>query len=144
MLPSSNALSDVEGVFNGILVNGSATGDVMFYGKGAGKMPTASAVVADVIDIVAHNGLGAPFWEEGGVLTNVNPDDVKLYVRVIDKNAKSVAADIFGDIQVLNDNGDEFAFVSDAGKECELNKKADELRNKLGTDAVKNTIQVIF
>ncbi len=144
MLPESNALSDVEGVFNGILVNGSATGDVMFYGKGAGKMPTASAVVADVIDIVAHQGLGAPYWEDGGVLTDINPDDVKVYVRVIDKNAKSVVADIFGDVQVLNDNGEEYAFVSAAGKECELNKKIDELKNKLGADSVRNTIQVIF
>ena len=144
MLPESNALSDVEGVFNGILVNGSATGDVMFYGKGAGKMPTASAVVADVIDIVAHQGLGAPYWEDGGVLTNINPDDVKLYVRVINKDAKAAVADIFGDVQVLNDSGDEYAFVSAAGKETELNKKADELKNKLGSDSVKNTIQVIF
>ncbi len=144
MLPPSNALSDVEGVFNGILVNGSATGDVMFYGKGAGKMPTASAVVADVIDIVAHNGLGAPYWEDGGVLTNVNPDDTKLYVRVIDDGAKSAVADIFGDVQVLKDCCGEYAFVSAPGKECELNKKADELKNKLGADAVKNTIQVIF
>ena len=144
MLPPSNALSDVEGVFNGILVNGSATGDVMFYGKGAGKMPTASAVVADVIDIVAHNGLGAPYWEDGGVLTDVNPDDTKLYVRVISDNAKSAVADIFGDVEVLKDEGSEYAFVSAAGKECELNKKADELKAKLGADAVKNTIQVIF
>ncbi len=144
MLPSSNALSDVEGVFNGILVNGSATGDVMFYGKGAGKLPTASAVVADVIDIVAHNGLGAPYWEDGGVLTDVNPDDVKLYVRVADSNAKTAVADVFGDVQVLKDSDGEFAFVSAEGKECELNKKADELKARLGTDAVKNTIQVIF
>lgn len=144
MLPESNALSDVEGVFNGILVNGSATGDVMFYGKGAGKMPTASAVVADVIDIVAHQGLGAPYWEDGGVITNVNPDDVKLYVRVIDKNAKSAVADIFGDVKVLCDNGEEYAFVSAPGKECELNKKAEALKNTLGADSVKNTIEVIF
>lgn len=144
MLPESNPLSDVEGVFNSILVNGSATGDVMFYGKGAGKLPTASAVVADVIDIVGHQGLGAPYWEDGGILTDVNPDDVKLYVRIIDKNAKSAAADIFGDVQVLNDNGDEYAFVSPEGKEADLNKKAEELKKVLGADAVKNTIEVIF
>lgn len=144
MLPSTNALSDVEDVFNGILVNGSATGDVMFYGKGAGKMPTASAVVADVIDIVAHNGLGAPYWEDGGVLTNTNPDDTKLYVRVIGDDVKSAVADIFGDVEVLKDCCGEYAFISAAAKECELNKKADELKNKLGADAVKNTIQVLF
>ena len=144
MLPPSNALSDVEGVFNGILVNGSATGDVMFYGKGAGKMPTASAVVADVIDIVGHKGLGAPYWEDGGILTDVNPDDTKLYVRVSGDDVKSVVADIFGDVEVLKDCGGEYAFISAPAKECELNKKAEELKAKLGADAVKNTIQVIF
>lgn len=144
MLPPSNALSDVEGVFNGILVNGSATGDVMFYGKGAGKMPTASAVVADVIDIVGHKGLGAPYWEDGGILTDVNPDDTKLYVRVSGDDVKSAVADIFGDVEVLKDCGGEYAFISAPAKECELNKKAEELKAKLGADAVKNTIQVIF
>lgn len=144
MLPPSNALSDVEGVFNGILVNGSATGDVMFYGKGAGKMPTASAVVADVIDIVGHKGLGAPYWEDGGILTDVNPDDTKLYVRVLGDDVKSAVADIFGDVEVLKDCGGEYAFISAPAKECELNKKAEKLKAKLGADAVKNTIQVIF
>ena len=144
MLPPSNALSDVEGVFNGILVNGSATGDVMFYGKGAGKMPTASAVVADVIDIVGHKGLGAPYWEDGGVLTDVNPDDTKLYVRVLGDDVKSSVADIFGEVQVLKDCCGEYAFISAPAKECELNKKAEELKNKLGADAVCNTIQVMF
>ena len=116
----------------------------MFYGKGAGKMPTASAVVADVIDIVGHNGLGAPYWEDGGVFTDVNPDDTKLYVRVICDNPKSAVADIFGDVQVLCDKDGEYAFVSGTGKECELIKKVDELKAVLGADSIKNTIQVIF
>ena len=47
-------LANVDDVFNGILVRGDATGDVVFYGRGAGKLPTASAVVADVIDAVKH------------------------------------------------------------------------------------------
>ncbi len=46
-------LASVDDVFNGIMVRGDATGDVVFYGKGAGKLPTASAVVADVIDCEA-------------------------------------------------------------------------------------------
>lgn len=49
-----NPLSGVKGVFNAITLNGSATGDVMFYGQGAGKMPTASSVVADIMDIMRH------------------------------------------------------------------------------------------
>lgn len=51
---SDSQLSHVDDVFNGILVRGDATGDVVFYGKGAGKLPTASAVVADVIDCIKH------------------------------------------------------------------------------------------
>lgn len=58
-------LSNVDDVFNGILVRGDATGDVVFYGKGAGKLPTASAVVADVIDCVKHfKARKYLFWED--------------------------------------------------------------------------------
>ena len=58
-------LSSVDDVFNGIMVRGDATGDVVFYGKGAGKLPTASAVVADVIDCVKHfKARKYLFWED--------------------------------------------------------------------------------
>lgn len=58
-------LCNVDDVFNGIMVRGDATGDVMFYGKGAGKLPTASAVVADVIDCVKHfKARKYLFWED--------------------------------------------------------------------------------
>ena len=68
LVPDGNPLAGVEDVFNAIAVTGNAIGDVMFYGRGAGKLPTASAVVADVIDIAKdlkkdrHNswGPGAP------------------------------------------------------------------------------------
>ena len=64
-------LANVDDVFNGILVRGDATGDVVFYGKGAGKLPTASAVVADVVDalkngVKVHDSL---FWQPISVLT---------------------------------------------------------------------------
>ncbi len=54
LVSRNNIISDVDGVFNAIMVNGDATGEVMFYGKGAGKLPTASAVVADVMDCAKH------------------------------------------------------------------------------------------
>ncbi len=54
MIPASNPLSRIDGVFNGILVQANMVGEVMFYGPGAGKLPTASAVVADIIDIIAN------------------------------------------------------------------------------------------
>lgn len=79
-------LANVDDVFNGILVRGDATGDVVFYGKGAGKLPTASAVVADVIDCVRHlkSDRKILYWEDA------KPDYVQpwedtpqdLFVRV--------------------------------------------------------------
>ncbi len=54
VIPNSHQLSDVSDVFNAIMVHGDFVDDVMFYGRGAGKLPTASAVVADVIDAVKH------------------------------------------------------------------------------------------
>ena len=54
LLPESSLLSNVSGVMNGIVVHGNAIGEVMFYGAGAGKRPTASAVTADVIDAAKH------------------------------------------------------------------------------------------
>ena len=84
LVPGENPLAGVEDVFNAISVTGNAIGDVMFYGRGAGKLPTASAVVADVIDIAKdlkkdrHNG-----WEEGAPDLVVSSDILSSpwYVR---------------------------------------------------------------
>ena len=54
MVSFSNPLCRIDGVFNGILVDANMVGEVMFYGPGAGKLPTASAVVADIIDIISN------------------------------------------------------------------------------------------
>ena len=56
LIPKENLLASVEDVFNAIMINGNATGDVMFYGKGAGKLATASAVAADMLDCIEHAG----------------------------------------------------------------------------------------
>lgn len=66
LVSRENILSDVNGVFNAIKVKGDQTGDVMFYGKGAGKEATASAVVADIIDCVKHlDNRKYVFWADG-------------------------------------------------------------------------------
>lgn len=52
----SNPLYPIEDVFNGVLIRGTVSGDLMFFGRGAGKLPTAGAVVSDIIDIAAHGG----------------------------------------------------------------------------------------
>ena len=143
MLPKDNPLSDVEGVFNGILVNGSATGDVMFYGKGAGKMPTASAVVADVIDIARNRNQSAPYWTCGGELTDENPDLVRQYVRILHSDAKDAVKNIYGNVDILNDKDGEFVFVSAQEREDSLCKKLSKLKETVGADSIKNAVEVI-
>ncbi|MEG0755195.1 MAG: homoserine dehydrogenase, partial [Oscillospiraceae bacterium] len=84
LVPVENPLSGVEDVFNAITVKGDAIGDVMFYGRGAGKLPTASAVVADVIDAAKHiNTKKYLDWGPGGDDVAVPPSEMqfRFYLR---------------------------------------------------------------
>ena len=106
LVHKENPLSGVEDVFNAIAVTGNAIGDVMFYGRGAGKLPTASAVVADVIDIAKdlkkdrHNG-----WEEGSADLVVSADALVCpwYVRA--HTSAEQARSHCGEIQLLARSG---------------------------------------
>lgn len=85
ILKKDHPLAGIDDVFNGILVKGEALGDVMFYGRGAGSLPTASAVVSDVVDIIKHKHthiiLG---WTEGepGYLLDADDQAFRMYVRI--------------------------------------------------------------
>ncbi len=122
-------LASVNDVFNAILVRGDATGDVVFYGKGAGKLPTASAVVADVIDCARNMGRKKPIgWgeaEENYVVdykTAVNP----LYIRAKTADREKSLEEIrekLGEVKTLSFEGcdeNEIAFVTKAAPEKEL------------------------
>ncbi len=64
-VPKDNPLAGINDVFNGIIVKGEDLGDVMFYGRGAGKLPTANAVVADVVDAIKHKNVNIIIkWDE--------------------------------------------------------------------------------
>ena len=111
-----NPLAGVEDVFNAIAVRGNAIGDVMFYGRGAGKLPTASAVVADVIDAARHKDAKKRMvWAEGGDDVTVPPTDLDSvwYVRV-EGTLEAVKA-AFPDCALLPRAGapeNEFAFLT--------------------------------
>src|SRR5881296_465504 len=60
MIPAASPLAAVSGIFNGIFLTGDAVGDLMFYGRGAGQMPTASAVLSDVVEIARRIAHGIP------------------------------------------------------------------------------------
>ncbi len=76
-VPASNPISHVDGVFNGILVDANMLGRALFYGAGAGKLPTASAVVADIIDILSHRAeeRKLPTWKVATPADCADPDD---------------------------------------------------------------------
>lgn len=64
IIAKGTPLASIDDVFNGIMVNGNAIGEVVFYGPGAGKLPTASAVVADIIDCLRNDRNREYFWTE--------------------------------------------------------------------------------
>ncbi|MBP3447830.1 MAG: homoserine dehydrogenase [Clostridia bacterium] len=64
IIPKGTPLASIDDVFNGIMVNGNAIGEVVFYGPGAGKLPTASAVVADIIDCLRNDHNREYFWTQ--------------------------------------------------------------------------------
>ena len=107
LVPKANQLAGVDDVFNAVLVEGDMLGDVVFYGKGAGKLPTASAVVADVVDALkngskVHDSL---FWQPAepvdGMLTDPTP--AAYYVRVAGI-APAVAEAIYGKGRVVDEH----------------------------------------
>ena len=140
LISGESQLACVSGVFNAILVRGNALGDAVFYGRGAGKLPTASAVVADVIDCARHLGRRKPFgWvksSEGYVL----PDDEfkgKFFVRC-DSSFEEIA-DTFGKVEYINIEDppeNEKAFITPMITKGDLNKKCETLRE------VKSVIRV--
>lgn len=145
LVSKESQLSSVDGVFNGILVDGDATDEVLFYGKGAGKLPTASAVVADVIDCVKHlNARKYLFWEDCDG-SNVEPyenDVTGMYFRVKGdiEAIKASAEKKFGKITVLeakSADSDEVAFVAEPAKISEFEEWKASLEN-----AILNCIRI--
>ncbi len=129
-------LSGVNGVFNAIMVNGDQTGEVMFYGKGAGKEATASAVVADVIDCVKHLSSRKYLdWDEGtpDYVDNAYDEVSRLYVRVssddFDGLEKQFEA-LFPAVSVVkNKFRGEIAFITNEEKESVTKEKLSRFNN---------------
>ncbi len=85
-IPQSHVLSSVNGVFNAVAVKGDAAGDSLFYGRGAGKGPTASSVVADIVEAgrgIEHGGRHRGFlpYKENGKLVPIDETETPYYVR---------------------------------------------------------------
>lgn len=125
MIPTEHPLYSVNDVFNAVFVHGNMLGDSMYYGRGAGKLPTASAVVSDVVDCARHQGKTIMcFWDEDKVtLMDVADTKRSFFVRV-SADKKEAAIDTFAAIAEVNAGiADEFAFVTDVMTEKEFNEK---------------------
>jgi homoserine dehydrogenase len=117
MIDRTHPLYNVNDVLNGVYVNGNIVGDVMFFGAGAGKLPTASAVVADVVDSVKHKGKNVmTIWSQEK-LSLGNAEDVErsFFVRI--KGGEDVlekAKESFDAVQIVNADGvtGEFGLVT--------------------------------
>ena len=146
LVSRSNMLSGVSDVFNAIMIRGDEVGDVMFYGRGAGKFPTASAVVGDVIDCAKHlKARKYLFWEDPSepFVTDSSKDITKLYVRVKTNNTKALCeklVEIFGDISYIkNDAENEVVFLTENDIEQVLLCKLEALH---GIESIR-TLHVI-
>ena len=137
LLNDSHPLYHVDGVFNAVFVKGNMLGDAMFYGSGAGKLPTASAVVGDVVDAVKNMGrVVMPVWtEEKIVLTDKADTEKKFFVRmkgVPEEYTEKIEA-VFGKTEqvVLEDISGEFGFMTEKMKESVYEEKAAQFSNIL-------------
>ncbi len=133
LVDQSDPLSGVEDVFNALAVRGDAVGDVMFYGRGAGKLPTASAVVADVMDIASHQGLRKVMcWSEGGadVVAETCGHTGRWYIRAA--TSKNTLHTLLGNVSELSYSGEEEGVSACIVKGClsrsELEKKLDGVK----------------
>lgn len=132
LVPEDSQFANVDNVFNAIMVEGDAIGETIFYGKGAGKLPTASAVVADVIDCVKHKARRKYlFWEHSNIdfISDYKLAKTSFFVRVKFSDIDTLSADLknaFGEVKLVSD-ADQAAFITPEKSEYEFDKIISEI-----------------
>ncbi len=134
LVKPENPLYAVNGVYNAILVNGNMGGETMYYGKGAGKLATASAVVSDVLDCARHFGkhLNVKWDEEKLEISPIDGAVRKFFVRASTTDMAQVEA-VFGEVELITGVADnECGFVTAEMTEAEYREKAAKMGNIIG------------
>ncbi len=147
IIKKTHPLAGVDDVFNAVLVNGDAIGDAMFYGQGAGKLPTASAVIADVIDIV-HDRYSVVdnVWvrPEKSNLVDIANESIRLFARFSARNreaAKQKINKVMGKVEYIElKANNEIAFITDLDLEGKLRALLASLRGSSEINKVENII----
>ena len=143
MLSSEHPLCGVNDVFNGIFVHGNVLGDAMFYGSGAGKLPTASAVVADVVDAAKHlNRNIMTMWKEEKLHLEDKADAKRrFFIRIKGDAGEMLPAlkESFGEVEIVEvpELKGEFGFITPVMMEGDY-----ETRSKLYKDQILHMIRV--
>lgn len=153
LVDKDNPLFNVEDVFNAIVVKGDAIGEAMFYGRGAGKLPTASAVVADVIEIVKHwESCGGYDWSvsESSNMMDIMDTNTKYLVRLKVENqseANEFVNSVYDNVQWLKplkvQDKDEVAFVTENISEKEHKAKFEAIKNSKAVKELVNTLRIL-
>ena len=137
LVPLYNPIHGVNDVNNGILVNADMVGQVMFYGPGAGKLPTASAVAGDLIDVMAHTpaGIISPVWTDATPDEIADPDTYVCRHLVVLDAPLSAEAEISAHMNLnsLHIAEDRFSFITDEMSEAVVKEKIAEVGYPLVT-----------
>lgn len=134
MIGADHPLNGVNGVFNAVHVTGNMLGDAMFYGQGAGKLATASAVVADVVDMARNLGRELPcVWDEEKLeLADYKKLVKRFFVRATVKSRGEVL-NTFGSIDEVDLFDEEFAFITSHMSEHDFDKKIANIKGVIKT-----------
>ena len=130
MLYPDHPLYNVNDVFNAIFVHGNVLGDAMFYGSGAGKLPTASAVVSDVVDEAKHLDSNImTMWDSKKLKLEDKADSKRRFFIRMKGNAEEMLSELqdsFGEIDIVKVDGleDEFGFVTPVMMEGDYDTRA--------------------
>ena len=141
MIDSTHPLYSVNDVFNAIFVHGNMLGDAMFYGSGAGKLPTASAVVGDVVEAAKNlNTNVMPGWNSEKLsLVDHKSVESRFFVRMkADMTAELANVEaVFGPVDAKKVVADEFGFITEKMTEAAYLEKAAKFDNILGMIRVR-------
>lgn len=139
LLPAEHPLYSVNGVFNAVFVKGNVLGDAMFYGSGAGMLPTASAVVADIVEMAKHmdKHIAIEWRAEKLELVDYKDFEHRFFVRTSASAAE--ISEAFGDVDYVSVEGveGENGFLTSLMKESEFELKKEKLSNVIQVIRVK-------
>ena len=158
LLPGDHPLATVRGSFNAVFVHGDAVDDVMFYGRGAGEFPTASAVVGDVIDVMRNMEYGCMGRIGCGCYRSVPVKkfrDVKnkFFIRMQVTNRPGVLASIAGELgvhkvsiskvvqKVITKGSAELVIVTEEVKEYHMSEALEDLKRLEAVQEVSSVIR---